>query len=401
MKKKNIRTFKAGIAFFIGLIIIVSSVQAVNLDIEKSSIKKTKQKQWTTLFYLDHDYGDYPYDPLEADFIDEIASSDSLNVVVIQDTLDDPAFYYYIDENHTKIQLEELGEVNMADYLTLKNFIDYGKQNYPADSYLLWVVDHGGAWKGACMDVTSNEIALTMDEIQQALSESGGVDVICFLACLMGSFEAVYELRDVVDVYVGSEDLAYASGWDGVCGDINQLLSDFPGSTSEEVGVEIVNSFVKQANPPFDDLTISALRTENVEELADSINALAKHFITHWLRSYFKVKKAHDNTFLLANWGGWAEVFEVYDLRGFIQNLPENEKTTSVLDAIDEVIITEAHGTDKTEAQGLSIFFQPNVSPNKLYREYIKKKENLDFPKDTLWDEFLFFFILTNRILFL
>jgi hypothetical protein len=400
MKKNKIRVLRAVIALFITLSIMMASIQATTIDFEKSIMKKSKQKQWTTFFYLDHDYGNVPYDPLEEDFIDEIASSDSVNVVVILDTLDGPAFYYYIDENHSKILLEELGEVNMADYQTLKDFLEYGKQHYPSDSYLLWVVDHGGAWKGACMDVTSDELSMTMDEIQQALDETGGVDVICFLACLMGSLEAVYELRNLVDVYVGSEDLAYGSGWDGVCGDINQFLTNFPESTNEEVGEEIVNSFVEQANPPFDKLTMSAFRTDNVETLTESINSLAKHFITHWLRSYGKVKKAHDNTFMLADLGSWAEVFEVYDLKDFIQNLPENEKTTEVLNAIDDVIITEYHGEDETEAHGLSIFFQPRVSPNKLYREYIKKKEGLDFPKDTLWDEFLFFFILTNRLLF-
>jgi len=399
MKKSNIRFFKAGIVILIAFSVMVTSVQGATINYETPTINKLNQKQWTTLFYLDYDYGNVPFDALEQVFIDEISSSESVNVVVIQDTLDKPAFIYYIDENHNKTVLEELGEVNMADYITLRDFIEYGKQNYPADSYLLWVVNHGGAWKGACIDETNNGLALSMDGFQKALTESGGVDVICFLACLMASLEAVYELRDVVDVYVGSEDLAWGSSWDGVSGDINQLLTDFPDSSNEEVGEEIVNSFVKQANPPVNKLSISAMKTDKVETLVDALSVLAKYFVTHWFRSYGKVSKAFEKTFLLAQLDQWAEVFLVYDLKGFVENLPETEKTKAVLDAFDEVVIAEAHGEDEVETQGLSIFIQARESPYKLYRTYVNKDTGLDFPVDTWWNEFLFLFILTNRIL--
>ena len=54
----------------------------------------------------------------------------------------------------------------MGDYQTLSYFINYGKQNYPADRYLLWIYNHGGGWKGACMDDTNNDPLLTMDDFQ-------------------------------------------------------------------------------------------------------------------------------------------------------------------------------------------------------------------------------------------
>ena len=168
MKKSTSRVVKAGIIVCIMVSVIMTSAQGADLLYETSTTKKLENKEWTTLYYIDNDYVSLCKDPLEEIYIDEIATTEHVNVVVIQDTLEEPAFIYYIDENHTKIVLEELGEVNMADYQTLKDFIAYGKQHYPANRYLLWVCDHGGAWKGACMDETSGELALAMYEFQHS-----------------------------------------------------------------------------------------------------------------------------------------------------------------------------------------------------------------------------------------
>jgi hypothetical protein len=249
------------------------------------------------------------------------------------------------------------------------------------------------------MDTTNNDPGLTMDELQQALIESEGVDVICFFACLMGSLEAVYELRGLVDVYIGSEDLAWGSWWDGICGDTNQLLTDNPAISNEDVGIEIVTSFQEQGHPPTDVLTASAIKVDKVEPLVQALDELARYFIFHWLRSYRNVKTAHDNTFLLADYQGWAEVFEVYDLIGFIEHLPESSEKTAVLDAFDEALIHEVHGSSMEETHGLSIFFPAHISPYELVQEYKEAGLGLDFPNDTWWNEFLFFFIVTNTIL--
>ena len=399
MRKLKNRVFKASVIVCLLLGVFIANAQAANLENNNVFITNSTNKPWTTLYYIDNDFSGGFDDPLQDVFIDEIASTSSVNVVVIQDNFDEPAFIYYIDENHNKIVLEELGEVNMADYLILKNFIEYGKEHYPADRYLLWVYDHGGAWKGACIDETNKAIGMTLDKFQKALSETGGVDVICFLACIMSSIEAVYELRNLVDVFIGSEDLAYLSWFDDVCGETNQLLTSSPILSNEEISIEIVNFFKENNNPPANKLTMSALRTDKIESLAKAIDDLTRYYSNHWLQYYSFVKKAYDNTFLLSDLDEWAKVFEVYDLRDFIENLPQCTKTKAVLDAFDEVVITEVHGTDMEETNGLSIFFQPRVSPYRLLRDYKNKNYGLDFAQDTYWNEFLFLFIFSNVLL--
>jgi len=401
MKNKKSTILKTGAVVFILLSVLIVNVQAANIEQNKIQTKKPANKPWTTLYYIDSDYSGGYTDPLQQIFIDEIASTSQVNVVVIQDKLNEPAYVYYIDENHNISVLQELGEVNMADWQVLRDFISFGKQNYPADRYLLWVYDHGGAWKGACLDETNNHnsIGIQMDGYQKALTETGGVDLIVFLACLMGSIEVVYELRDLVDVVVGSEDLAYNSWFDDVCGRTNELLSNSTIISTDEVAIDIVNFFREENNPPQNKLTYSAIKTDKTVALVNAINDFATYYCKHWLRYYNSVKKAFDSTFLLSDLDEWAEVFEVYDLKGFIENLPQCNKTKAVLDAFDEAVIKEVHGTDMEGTNGLSIFFQPNISRYGLYKQYTSKGIGLDFPKDTMWNEFLFKFIIFNTFL--
>jgi hypothetical protein len=137
---------------------------------------------------------------------------------------------------------------------------------------------------------------------------------------------------------------------------------------------------------------------DKVEPLVEALDALTIDLMMHWVRSYWRVKSAHRATFLLANYQSWAEVFEVYDLKGFIQNLPVSSKRGAVLDAFEETVIAEVHGISRTETNGLSIFFPRDISPYGLVKEYKDAELHLDFPNDKWWNEFLFFFIATNLI---
>ncbi len=387
----------SSIIIILTLFLLVSPVHAtLNFSYETQSSEQIKK--WTTLYYLDADYDCNNFDPLHSIFLDEINSTANVNVIVIQDREEESACLYYIDENHTPIVLDELGEINMGDPATLSYFINYGKEHYPANHYLLYVYDHGGGWKGACMDTTDGGL-ITMDGFQTALTETGGVDIIVFFACLMASLETVYELRDCVDVVIGSEDLAYHSWWNGVCGETNKLLTTSPNLSITEVSTQLVGFFPEQPNMNLNKLTMSAIQTDKINTLIDALDQLARYQTIHWLRSYRSVRIAHDNTFLLADYQSWAPVFEVYDLKGYIESLPNSLERTAVLDAFYDVVITEVHGSTMEGTYGLSVFFPAKRSPYELVQLYKEDVYGLDFAADTWWNEFLFFFVVTNIIL--
>ena len=80
---------KASMIVVILLSASLVNAQSTNLENTTHSLMTPANKAWTTLYYLDADYSGGYTDPLEQIFIDEIASTSQVNVVVIQDTLND------------------------------------------------------------------------------------------------------------------------------------------------------------------------------------------------------------------------------------------------------------------------------------------------------------------------
>lgn len=124
-------------------------------------------------------------------------------------------------------------EMNMGDANTLKQFIEYGKNNFPADNYILIMSNHGGGprggnlssgktkaicWDEASKDEFDSQDTLYTAEITDILNESHSVDLLAFDACLMGSVEVAYQFKpsnnDFNTKYmVASADLVRGEGF--------------------------------------------------------------------------------------------------------------------------------------------------------------------------------------------
>lgn len=147
--------------------------------------------------------------------------------------LDDGSSAY---SNH----VPEYGEKNMGDPSTLSDFIDFSKNNFPANHYALILWNHGGAAqkksttnpinrvsKAICWDADNNNDTLYLDELQEALEENfdetDRLDIIGFDACLMATVEIAFELKSTTDFMVASMNSIQDNGWsyDRIFGDIN------------------------------------------------------------------------------------------------------------------------------------------------------------------------------------
>ena len=223
-------------------------------------------KSWTFMLYDAADLEDV-YDPFE-DFCVRMGSGADLNVLVFRDTRDDSAKIYYIDSRHMPVLKVSMGEVNTGRPETLAALLEYSKQNYPAERYILAFYGHGRGWVGACQDATDGNDYLTMEEMRAPIADAGGVDLVLFTGpCLMGAVESVYELRNCTEVYVGSEDLSYYCYWDYPMYDIARTLHDEPGIGTYDLAESIIE-FIWEDRYRWDsfqwagDLTMSAVRTD-------------------------------------------------------------------------------------------------------------------------------------------
>ncbi len=347
-------------------------------------------KKWAFLLYDDSEFEGF--DPLN-DFVDEACSNENLNIIVLQDSNYYNPRIWYIDENHQKQQLKNMKEVNMGDYQTLRDFLDYAKRKCSAEKYILSFYDHGYGWEGACIDVTSNHDRLTMDEMQAALTDAGGVDMVCFSApCRMGALESVYELRNCTEVYIGSEESSGYIWWWYPMRDICETLKQNPDIAILELAEIIIQSIYLHS---FDwrsysnaDLTMSAIRTDKMGEVIHAVDALSTDLTNQMNESYSLFNQVYSDVLSL----GYGRSLDAYDLfekcHSTTSNAALRSKLERVIQALSDAVFAECHGSNMENAHGLSIYF-PDFSQVGYKTFYGDPSYGLDFSADTHWDEFL------------
>ena len=386
----------AVIVLFIGTGVVPSFANVMDDNVEtEARTNMNESKKWTFMFYDDADFPGY--DPLVdtiggLTFAEAAYSGENVDVIVLQDVYEGPATMWYIDESHRPEKLEDMGEVNMANGSTLKNFITYCKNGYTSERYILAMYGHGAGVWGAIFDATSPGTyeRIDMNEMQKALTEAGGVDLLCFTApCLMGAIECVYELRDCVDVYVGSEELSGYTFWHDPMALLFETLHGNSDISNIDLGEKIIEWIEEDAktNEEWGDLlTMSAIRTDKIEELATSIDKLCTYLLDSSeplrnIKSTRRKAKEVDE-----------DHHENVDLLDFIQkyNDIENDQIISqhllnITESFNEAVIKECHGIEREGNNGLSIFFPRSRFKIRLSALLYK----LDFAEDTSWNELL------------
>jgi hypothetical protein len=356
----------------------------------------SQTKKWTVMLYDDADF-DYAYDPVN-DFSGAMFSSEHVDVLVLQDTQSSPAILWYIGEKGNKIKQRELGELNMGDYRSLSCLLEFAKTNCPAERYILSFYDHGAGWAGACVDVSDNHDWLSMDEMQKALSENGGVDLVFFTApCLMGAVESVYELRDWTDVYVGSENVSGYCWWMDPVGDIRDTLNNTPDIDTYSLGAEVIESILDNSDDWIDykpNLTMSAIRTDKISALKDALDELSADYL---------LRVGEFTTFieiLYSSIKSYYYSIDIHDFAAKLLSVETNAQTIATLNTLqnclNDTVIAECHGEAMEESYGLSLYF-PDPSQGEYNYLYGSPEYGLDFSQDTKWDDLLAAFFGPGR----
>jgi hypothetical protein len=337
-----------------------------------------------------------------------------------------------------------LGERNMGDPTTLKDFIAWGKVNYPAKKYALIIWDHGLGWKAVAYDDTSgNDEMLHMTELTDGLG-AGGLDIIGFDACLMAMTEVAYQVAPFGSVMVASEETEDSDGWP-----YDTILTDLAGNPAmgpRALGAGIVarySTFYTVDSP--DPLhTLSAIDlgggfsglVQEVSALGDEMRIGIEDYDTHGdptdneqidIRDARAQTEVFDETDFLDLYD-FADKIEASPLKPMYRTNAPLIKARLTLGGA--VIIDEKHGAGHPQSHGLSIYFPENQttgiscngndpfddpcdslrdisgSPQVIYREDntldwgkvpysgavphpMKQAPAFRFPADTAWDEFL------------
>ena len=196
----------------------------------------------------------------------------------------------------TSSVVQNPGEVNMGDVETLRDFIEFGKINYPAKHYALIIWNHGGGVRdvpanagvsaaAVAYDESSGDDALWTREISDGLDETHSVDVLGMDACLMGLVETAYQYRAGVpgqfhaDYYVASPHTEPGDGWEyhRILVQVAETLGsgDATEITGANLGSILVDAYASSYTNTNNDAVLTSIDTSRLTEVKEAVDALS------------------------------------------------------------------------------------------------------------------------------
>jgi len=378
------------------------------------------QAKWTFMVYM---AGDNNLDGAALRDIAEMAKAGStkdVNILVQLDRIEDQKtrrFRITPGGGFKKDCIETFSETNTGDPQILYSFCKWAVDNYPADRYALILWNHGSGWwedaksraavapvrrphrplfrhafpqahRSICYDDTSGGDALDNRELRVVLAGicallGRKIDLLGMDACLMNMVEVAWQLRDSVQVIVGSEIEEPFDGWPYA-----EILSRFAARPRQDAAAFarwIVKSYLASYKGKGETVTQSALDLCRTAVVVTKIDALsgallaaletdAKPVASAWKNS----PRFYDDNYI--------------DLLCFAKNLRRSPgpdlqaKAEALIAALKpgerRLILSQGKiGRDVRGTGGLSIYF-PGDRINPAYRA-------LDFCIDCRWPVFL------------
>ena len=244
---------------------------------------------WTVMVYMaaDNNLESFALDDLNE--MESVNFAGGLNVVTLVDRApgyasgdgdwtDTRAGLIVHDDNLNAVtslgEEDALGETNSGDGATLTTFINNAMAANPATNYALIVWDHGGGLSGTSWDDSAGGDNLKLAEFRSAVLASNlpHFDFIGFDACLQGMLEQCWDLRDLTDVMVASQELEPGDGWE-YQSFLGALAAD-PAMSAFDFANAVVDAYGERYAGE-SDTTLSAIRTAGLDALNQSLNAFA------------------------------------------------------------------------------------------------------------------------------
>lgn len=366
--------------------------------------------RWTVLVYLDADNdlesaGIHNFNQMEL-----AGSWKDVRIVVQMDRMDgvDPNNDHWTDtrrylitrDTNSKVMRSvrldaemPLGELDMADWRTLRDFVEWGVQEFPADHYCLIIWDHGTGWemsvrsappkyKYVVTDNTNGSTEMNVTDIALAL-EGLPIDVLAFDACFMQQLEVAYQLRNSARYLVGSAAAEPSPGFNYF-----SLLNGIDSSTTpEDLCRWMVQSYMNEYPPPKKGITLSALDLARIPDVASAAGAFAQALVSAPESLAASLRQCRTQALNYSTIAGGEERYSL-DLLDYAAKCSrvlgtDGEAAYSILsNALVSALVAERHNKDTPAASGLAIYMPPPGRYDSNYRL-------LDFATDTHWDDWI------------
>ncbi|MFM9874309.1 MAG: clostripain-related cysteine peptidase [Fimbriimonadaceae bacterium] len=376
----------------------------------------TQQSKWTVLVYLNAANDLYSYSTLNVNQMEQVASNSDVRFVVQwkQSKSDfggstfDGVRRYLVKPDNTSAIVSDVVQNNLRDSNgnaldmgstdTLRDFIAWGKANYPADRYCIILWNHGNGWKRSIDDQPTR--AFSYDDqygtsIKSWETDAAFVgqhfDILAWDASLMQMMEVAYEVRNHADYVVGSEESPPGEGYPYHL--IFDNFRDNPNAPTDVLASAFVQGMQEQAQPggiyEFRNITQSVLESAKLDAVVTAISTLADDMSANNLLIAAQIQSIRNSAQSYSP--GPSRVYrDLYDIclrleadgtiPGSIQT-----KAAAVRTAINDAVKYEYHNTRSANSHGISIDFSSNGSYAAYRSDYIRMK----FANDSTWDQWL------------
>ncbi|MBQ9010121.1 MAG: hypothetical protein IJ088_12455 [Clostridia bacterium] len=270
----------------------------------------------------------------------------------------------YTDKGFEKV--DELELASMGEKETLKDFLVWTQEKYPAEKYALILWDHGGASiRGIAFDQLHNDGSLQLFDLADALSESGiQLELLMMDACLMATLETAETLSPYVRYFVASEEILPGLGsnyagyfkylyqdpeCDGamlgrtICSTTQQMYSDINDNSSlVNLTMSLVDlAQIDDVRLAFDDFILEVSQLlEKPEEFS------------YFCRSVYDRETYH-----------YTDYADLYDLADRAADHGVSVRTAVRLqNAVTKAVLYNVRGGNHVRSNGLSVFFSFNQS---------------------------------------
>ncbi|MET0101330.1 MAG: clostripain-related cysteine peptidase [Sedimenticola sp.] len=358
-------------------------------------------REWTILVYLD---GDNDLEPFALSDLNEMEAGlpdSGVEVIALVDRAEgfEEGFgnwtgarvYRLRRDNDPKALnseiLQELGEINMGDPNTLRDFVSAALKRYPARHHALVLWDHGGGWQHMAIDhkapgTEEGHDGLSLPEVGTALHQAMAaspverLDIVGFDMCLMAQLETAYELKDIADVLVASQAVEPGDGWP-----YDRILPAFGKGTlgTRRLAGEIVDAYGKfYAERKELVATQSAIDLRSVDAVAKALDRLSSEtsgaIPRVWpqiSRSLFFAESYTDRTDHRRAGEALASVDLLDTVKRLRQSIPgftAHQAYADLVDAMDRSILANYTSAKHRLSHGLAIYAPVTTKQfNKLY----------------------------------
>ncbi len=329
--------------------------------------------QWLFLVYLDADNDLESAGDEDVVEMEQVGSGDGLWILALHDRWDsnDTTIKFIRDGDNVSLPIWVVNrswtdEANMGNASTLIEWYDWCMRSFAlSTNVMLDLWDHGGGHWGVCWDDTDGHDNLGVVELGWALNQiedqHGVIELFGLDACLMAMVEVALEANGTANYFLASEETEPGDGWEYqlFLDDLRNNVTTWNGS---HLAQKIIETYmVRYAG--YGDVTLSYIDMMNspdtvakkVDDLADALMVNISEHNDDVATARGNSQEYHDD-----------DIIDLYDFAWSLFNESANATIdllcAGVMDAINDTVLYEDHGSALPGSYGLSIYYPDTYS---------------------------------------